>query len=183
MIASDMPTIDYVALEDALATAQDGKALFNMIVNAPFQYKVEMALLFLGIIVLLLVDNEHKTINRVALTNNDLARGAKKMSVKRFEDIKIPLNYPDNSIAEAIRSGKPQETSDWKSLFIPELTPQEARFNQAGAGVGFSAIYPLNARDGGALIFSYYQYPEDIGGIQHEFMRKYTKLVTQCLGR
>jgi hypothetical protein len=174
--------IDYKALKGTLEKCTNDQELFEAIVNVPFtKLKVQSAFLFLGIIVLLLVDKKDGVINRIALSNTELAEASKEVSVKRFEDIKIPLNYEKNLIAKVIKTGKPYMTSDWKYLFAPDLKPAEARLNQANAGIALSAVYPLKARDGGAMIFSYFQYPEQIGEAQRAFMEKYSQLVTSLL--
>lgn len=177
-------TFDYTALEQALAHAESEPELFHCIVNEPFAFKVETAMLFLGIIVLLLVDKDTKTINRVALSQTELAQNTTAVSAKRFQDIRIPLDYSENMIAKAIMTGEPQEVTDWTYLFNPELTPEEAQLNQASGGIAYSAIYPLTgAREGGAMIFSYYQYVHEIGDPQHNFMKRYSQLVQQALTR
>lgn len=176
--------IDYQELRNALVAAGDDAELFEAIVNQPFEtHKVQTAFLFLGIIVLLQVNKKTKTIDRVALSRTELAKNTTDVSAKRFEDIKIPLGYPGNVIAKAIQIGKPQETTDWQNLFCPELTAEEARMNQASGGISYSAIYPLGARDGGALIFSYFQYLQDIGDPQHTFMQRYAALVDELLAK
>ncbi|GAC1386916.1 MAG: hypothetical protein NVS1B7_6700 [Candidatus Saccharimonadales bacterium] len=156
--------------------------LYQAIVNTPFIDELEAAHMFLGIVVLLLVDTQSQTINRVALSDTRLAKNTLKMTVKPFNDIKIPLGYHDNIIAEAIASGSPVGTTDWRYLFEPILTPEEARFNQAGGGIGYSAVHPilLDALQG-ALIFSYYQYPEQLQSTQKDFMQHYTSLVSEYL--
>lgn len=178
---ADTSAMPYDEMQNKLNAAADQETLFKAVVNLPFDYKVPSTLLFLGVIVLLLVNKKDGTINRIAVTDNERADGAKKMSVKRFEDIKIPLNYKDNLIVEVIDANKPRGTADWQYLFNPVLTPEEARLNQAGASIGYSAVYPLGVGDGGALIFSYFEYPEGIGQPQRDFMKKYSDMVTECL--
>jgi hypothetical protein len=172
----------YEELQQHLGPKATKQELYRAIVDSPFEHKVEVALLHLGIVVLLLVDPETKLINRIALSNTELAKGTTDISMKRFEDIKIPLDYPDNIIAKAIRTGKAQLTTDWKYLFAPALTPEEARFNQAGGAIACSAIYPLlGVPHGGAMIFSYYQYPEKLGPNQRKFMKSYSTAVAAAL--
>jgi len=172
----------YSLLKELLNSANGDRDLFETIVNAPFTDRRRSTLLGLGIVVLLLVNKSTRTIDRVALSDTDLAKGAVRMSVKPFHDIKIPLNYKGNFIAEAIRSERYQQTSDWQYLFAPALSPEEAHLNQAGAGIACSYIYPLiDARSGGALIFSYYLPLEKIEPEHHDFMRKYAQLVTRAL--
>ena len=164
------------------APAKDDKQLFRHIVDTPFEFKVDAAFLFLGITVLLFANNETGMIDRVALSNTELARNTTEVSYIPFEEIKIPLDYHDgNIIAKAIQSGQPQDTTDWKFLFAPAMTPEHARINQASAGIAYSAVYPFKARGGGAMIFSYYQYASEIGEPQHRFMKNYIALVDKRL--
>lgn len=175
---------DYSKIKNILEAADSDKKLFHAITNAPFHDKLQTGLIFLGIVVLLLVNKKTGMIDRIAVTDNELAAGTKKMSAKKFEDIKIPVDNNQNIIAKAIKTGIPQDTHDWKYLFTPALSPQDARFNQAGGGIGYSAVYPLNdVRDGGALIFSYFQYPAGIGPAQKKFMQTYSRLATEALSR
>lgn len=178
---SSYPSIDVEDLKKRLEEATNDKELFATIVDAPFKHKVEAAFLFLGIIVFLLVDKEANTINRIALSDTDLAKNTLKVSAVPFNKIKIPLNHEENIISHAIKAGEPRDTTDWRFLFVPALQPDEARINQASAGIAYSAVYPLKARDGGALIFSYYQYEQEIGLAQRNFMSKYTTLVSNAL--
>jgi len=172
----------YGQLRDVLAGCSTQSSLFQAVVNAPFAYPMEMTHLSLGIIVLLLADKEDGLIHRVALSSTELAAGTIDVSVKRFEDIKIPLDDPRNLIAAVIRSGKPQRTVDWEFLFTPALSPEEARLNQAGGAIACSVVYPLKGvGDGGALIYSYYQYPENLGETQEAFMQRYATMVSEHL--
>ena len=174
--------INYDQLRDLLAAPQDRTELYQTIVNAPLiNYKVETAFMFLGIMVLLVVNKAEGTIDRIALSDTALAEATKEVSAKRFEDIKVPIDYQKNIIAAAIASGEPQDTTDWRFLFEPALTKEQARLNQANAGIAYSAVYPLKVGDGAAMIFSYYQYPENIGDAQKKFMDRYTGLVTERL--
>jgi hypothetical protein len=75
------------------------------------------------------------------------------------------------------------DTTDWHFLFTPALRSEEARINKANAGIAYSAVHPLKSRDGGALIFSYYQYKQGVGKAQHDFMQAYAALVDDALSR
>ena len=160
----------------------DKEELYNKIVNAPFEYRIETAHLFLGIIVLLIEDKNEKVINRVALSDTELARYTTTVSKIPFNDIKVPLDDKSNIIAKVVRTGKPDKTTDWKYLFTPALTAEQARINQAGGGIAYSFVYPLSSKDPrGALIFSYYQYPENISNEHNEFMGSYSEIVSSVL--
>ena len=174
--------IDYKALDRVLARAKGDKRLFQAIVDVPFiECKVQTTFLFLGIMVFLLVNKKTGTIDRITLSNTDLAKRTTDVSMVPFEEIKISLSEYENIIANAIRTGKMEDTTDWKFLFTPAMEPKAARLNQANAGIAYSAVYPLKARGGGALIFSYYQYKELIGDAQRDFMEKYSASVDKRL--
>jgi hypothetical protein len=168
-------------LSDILSVAKTDAQLFEFIVNAPFHDVVKATELDLGIVVFLQVNKQTNTIDRVALSDTEAATGAVRMSEKPFHEIKIPLNHPKNAIAHAISTGAPQFVGDWKYLFIPAMDTHAARFNQAGAGIEFSAVFPLKARDGGALIFSYFQVNHNIRYEHHEFMQNYVSIVERHL--
>jgi hypothetical protein len=174
---------DYHKLAAELSAAGTDSDLFETIVNAPFSHPLPAALIFLGIIVFLQVDKAAGTINRITLSKTEQARQTTDVSVVPFHEIKIPLDYHENVIADAIASGTPSDTTDWKFLFNPALAASEARINQANAGFAYSAVYPLKSRDGGALIFSYYQYQHEIGDKQTGFMKTYTELVDKALAK
>lgn len=170
-------------INQILRAAGSEAKLFEAIVNAPFHNAVEATGLDLGIVVFLQVNKRQKTIDRLALSDTYAASGAIKMSEKPFHEIKIPLNHPTNAIARAIATGAPQFVSDWQYLFVPAMDANAARFNQAGAGIEFSAVFPLKARDGGALIFSYFQIDKNICQKHHEFMQSYAALADALLAQ
>jgi hypothetical protein len=183
LFAQSEETIYFQKLEELLKHATGNKQdIYQSVVNAPFSDKRRAVLLGLGIVVLLLVNKKTRTIDRIALSDTELAKGAVRMSVKPFHDIKIPIDYKGNFIAEAIRSDRYQQTSDWQYLFAPALDIEEARLNQAGAGIGCSFVYPLvDMNPGGALIFSYYITLDKIQKEHHDFMWKYAKLISKLL--
>jgi len=174
----------YSGIEELLKSAKTDQQLFQAIADAPFHDKSVTTMFGLGIVVLLLVNKKAKTIDRIALARTELAQGTLNMSSKPFREIKIPLSNKENYIAIAIRSGHYMITSDWQYLFTPDLSAEDARFNQAGGGIACSAIYPLpGARDGGAIIFSYFETIDRIGEEHHKFMKQYASIAAKALGR
>lgn len=162
--------------------AKKAPSLHDAVVNAPFFDRLVTTQLGLGAVVLLLNNVKTHTVDRIALSDTEQAKGAVNMSSKPFKDIKIPNNHDENIIVKAITSDKPQFTTDWKDLFTPVLSDADARFNQAGAGIECSFVYPIHVDDGGALIFSYFTELEKIGTAQKRFMRVYSHLVDDVLG-
>ena len=182
MKAFQMSKSYLLEMQARLAGAKTDKNLFKAIVNSPFIADAKGIPIGLGVVVLLLVDKKTDTIDRIALSDTELARGEAEYSVKPFDEIKIPLKHTKNIIAAAIKSGKHQLTSDWRFLYTPALSAQEARLSQAGAGIATSIVYPLpDARDGGALIFSYFIPEDQITAQHHRFMSNYANLAEQCL--
>jgi hypothetical protein len=168
-------------LEAQLMTVSSEQTLRKTIVNAPFYSKLTALKMGLGIVVLLYVNTQRRTIDRIALSNTDFAQHALDMSEKKFHQIRIPLNNQVNIITRAIKTNQPQFTTNWEYLFVPEMSGEAARFNQAAAGIECSYVYPLFAREGGALIYSYFLPQIHITENQQTFMKLYTEMVNRKL--
>lgn len=172
----------FTKLEKTLMGARTRKKLYHEIANAPFCDKYMTTRLGLGIVVFLKVNPETNTIDRISLSDTEPAKGAVQMSAKRFDAIKIPLDNKKNIIAKTIRSGRSHKTDDWQYLFIPDLTPEQARFNQAGAGIDGSIVYPVSCSLAkGALIFSYFQQLPKLSEAANSYMDRYAALVCKAL--
>jgi hypothetical protein len=178
---STSPLMDYRLLDEYLGKGKNDTDLFQAIVNAPFSQPLAAAFLFLGIVVFLQVNKETGLIDRIALSKTELAKNTTDVSYVPFEEIKIPVDHRENIISATVQTGEPHDTTDWKFLFTPALSPEQARMNQASGGIAYSVVYPLKSRNGGALIFSYFQYMGNIGDEQREFMSKYSNLVDKYL--
>jgi hypothetical protein len=171
-------------LKKLLSGANTKDELYSTIVNAPFSTHLKGQPLGLSIVVFLLVNKKRKTIQRIALSDTEAAKGALEYSVKKFHEIEIPLNDKNNTIVQVVKNSNPETVTDWEFLFTPALTAEEARFNQAGAGIATSVVYPLNnVSDGGAIIFSYVLPSANITKQYHNFMHKYVELVGKALSR
>lgn len=180
--ASMSETTEYLSqIGEMLKDAKNDKQLFQTIVDAPFTNKRIPTVFGLGFLTFLLNNKETGNIDRIKKTDNELGRLGSQISVMPFESIKVPLSYRGNIIAEAIRSGRYQQTSDWAYILAPDLSPEESRFNQANSGISCSFVYPFEARDGGALIFHYFVTVDKITTEHRDFMYRYTKIVNKAL--
>ncbi len=169
-------------IQTLLRQTTNDEEMFESIVNAPFYNKLHATSIDLGMIVFVLVNTANQTIDRISYSKTPPAIDAVKASPLEFNNIKIPIKNRENITAKAIRKGKPYKTSDWRYLLTPALSPDASRFNQAEAGIGCSFVYPLvGARNGGALIYSFYQSIDMIGEEHISFMEKYTKFVATRL--
>lgn len=177
--------MDFLLITHSLDESRSRETLFKAIVNTPFNDRLHATELGLGIVVLLLVSEENGTLDRIALSDTERAAEAQKISTKPFHEIRIPLGCKDNLLVNVIDERKPLFTDDWAGMFVPELTPEEARFNQAGASIACSALYPLvpfgTEKACGALIFSYFEPLEMIGEKHRAFMKAYADTVAAKL--
>lgn len=177
--------MDFLLITHSLDESFSRDTLFKTIVNTPFDDRLQATELGLGIVVLLLVNSKDHTLDRVALSDTERAQEAQKISAKPFHEIRIPLDYKENLLIDVVDELKPQFTDDWAGMFVPELSPEEARFNQAGASIACSAIYPLipfGTEDAiGAMIFSYFEPLEKLGEKHRAFMRAYADTVSSKL--
>lgn len=169
------------SLQNILRSAKSDKQIFQAVVDAPFINKRIATIFGLGFITFLLNNKETGFIERVKKTENELGKLGSEISVKPFKSIKVPINYRGNIIAEAVRSGRYQQTSDWAYILAPDLSPVESRLNQANSGISCSFVYPFDARGGGALIFHYFITVDKITSEHRNFMHRYAKLVGQAL--
>lgn len=168
-------------LKDRL-TKSGQEPIYQQITDEPFKEKFQAVQLDLGIIALLLLDPDKRIINRIAMSDTELAHSTDAVSAKPFHEMNIPSDHRTNIIAKAIRGGKLQQTSDWKDLFIPALTSSEARFNQAAGGIGSSIVVPIISSEvSGALVYDFYQPIENIDEIHRNFVKEYTDIVKSIL--
>jgi len=166
-----------------LPGARDETELYSRIVNTPFLHRKETTLLGLGIVVLLLKNSADQTIDRIALSKTEHAAGAQAISVKKFEEIRIPLNAHNNVLAQVVLQDEYKFVTDWKYMFIPVLTAEEARLNQAGAAIDCSVIYPLSDYpEGGCMIFSFFEPLSKLTNAHHKFMAGYSTACAKALG-
>jgi hypothetical protein len=101
-----------------------------------------------------------------------------------FDLTKFQLRFDtdkNNTIVQAIVSGKPQGTDDWLTLSRQNKSAKAVRFNQANSGIAYTMIHPFTGQLRGAMMYNFYQYAEDITDEQRSFMERYTQLVSTRL--
>jgi hypothetical protein len=179
--STSISSTKYQQLEKRLNSFTGLKDLYSKIVNVPFQDRLLTSHVDLGVLVLLQVNEKTKTIDRIALSDTDFAKKAVQVSAKDFRKIKIPLNQPDNIIALSIKINEFKITDDWTCMFNPILTPEQARLNQANAGIECSLVYPLLSGKGGALIYSFYQPQSKITDEHLDFVSTYSMIVDDAI--
>lgn len=176
------PASGYLELvESELARAKNDSQLFDAIVNAPFKDKWNSTQLGLGFLSFVLVNKKNMTVDRTSISNTEAAKGAINITVKPYHELIVPLSAHNNYVVEAIKTGQPKQTNDWCKLLTPALKPEEARLNQAGAGIATSFVYPLGARDGAAIIYQYFIPLSKITNEHKDFMSRYAHLISQAL--
>ncbi len=173
---------EYEAFAQQLAAARTHAQLFDTIASAPFSYRLQTVILYLGVIECMLINSETDMIERVAISKVELADNLLRHALKDVRSPAIPYTDQHNIIAKAIRSKRMQTTRNWKDTFSPVLSDEDANLQQAGSAIACSVIAPLKCRRvQGALIFDYFQYVGQIGEAQRSFMQHYTRLVSEQL--
>lgn len=174
--------MDFRKLRQALEQAKTAPALYDCVVNQPFQQQLAAAYLFLGFMVLFLVPPGKKFIKLAATTDNDYYR--QSVSGYSFTPSKFQLSLTkdtDNDIVKAVLTGEPQTTSDWRKLRRRWADPEQTSLNQASSGIAWSVMCPLDVPAGGVLMFSFYQFDGSPGEQQQQFMKQYCDLVSEYL--
>jgi hypothetical protein len=174
-------TVNYAMLSKALKSPNK-RTLYHQVVEAPFRDNTTAVLLSLGFICLYIVNPKNQDIRLKAVSETEIYR----LSVEGidFNPSKYHLSFDknkNNTIVRAISSNKPTSTSDWRTLNSGQNTTSTVRLNQASGGIGCTVIYPLTGATKGALMFNYYQYPDEIHKGQHRFMKRYTQIVSRSL--
>ena len=155
---------------------------YQAIVDVPFKQNVAMTMLFLGFLCLYVVDEDNSTVQLEAASGSEQYRLAVEHYNFSPEDYQLDLKKDArNTIVQAIVSGKPQSTTDWVSVSRKGASPDLVRLNQANSGIAYAAIYPFSDKKRGAIMYNFYQYSELIDRHQHDFMRRYTELVSAIL--
>jgi len=167
-----------------LLARNNGDDPYQTLVDAPFHDKLYSVQLDLGIIALAVVNSQRKFINRVALSDTQLAKDGDEASSKPFHEITIPYGHKTNIVAKAIRTDSTLETLDWKDLFVPALSESDSRFNQAASGIGGSIVAPFKTKHTtGALIFDFFQPLENLNEQHHAFVEEYTNIAKSVMAK
>ena len=165
-------------LEKIILEVLDFKDVVIKIVNGLLE---ELGYLDLGyrIIVLTLVDKERNVLKRIALSQTSEAEQALRASAIPFHEIDIPLSSADNLLIQCINEKRPLSTHDWKNLFVPVLTSDQARVNQQAAGIKASMVYPVIVRNEviGVVIFSLNKYEHEVSLDERDLIRGFTDIV------
>ncbi len=175
---SHKAVVDYELLSSIIASALE-ESRYKAVVEAPFGDKINMAFLFLGFICLYIVDEKKGEVQLKAASGTEQYRLAVERYNFKLSDFHLRFDADkDNTIVQAIASGKPQGTADWVTLSRKHKSAEAVRLNQANSGIAYTAIYPFSSSVRGALMYNFYQYPDKIDGEQRAFMKKYTDLVS-----
>jgi hypothetical protein len=173
----------YKLLEQTLKAEKTSReALLKLVAQAPFTHDREMAFLFLGFISFFVVDDSGELILPGGVTDNDYYRESIANYRFKFSEYRVPMSAADNSVVQAIKTGKPVVVTSWETLRRPNIEKGYAGLNQASGGIGCSIVYPLRGKARGALMYHFFQYPESIGEAQEAFMQHYTDIVSKLLG-
>lgn len=108
------------------------------------------------IIVLSLVDSDHKVIKRISVSQTKEAREALKKIPVPFTELDIPLSAKENLMVQVLKNQKPGLTHKWSDLLAPAISPEYALEVQKIIGIKTSYVYPIlvGRKAIGVMIFS-----------------------------
>ena len=142
----------------------------------------ELGYLNLGykVVVLALVDEKTKTLNRVALSQTEGATKTRQVSELPFNEIKIPLSAKGNLCIKALKENKIQITHYFPDILTPPISVENAIRSQENAGIKASMVYPLESRGNtiGVMIFSMDKVEKDVSPQEWSLLRYFTELVS-----
>lgn len=142
---------------------------------------LELGYLDLGyrIIVLTLVDEKKQVLKRISLSRTEEARKAIEASCVPFHDIDIPLNANKNILIQTLKTKNPHVTHNWKDIFIPVLSEEDALKNQHAANIKTSMTYPVVVRGKaiGVLIFSMVKNESAVSAEERNLIAGFTEIV------
>src|SRR4051812_39232732 len=120
----------YGGIQVALGSAQgEPSELAHAIVEAPFQFTRETALLFLAFICYFVVDEQASSFHLAAVTDNEYYHQSIEGYPFDASKYVVPMSAKDNSIVEAITTGKPVVSTNWESLRRKSAPEGIARLN------------------------------------------------------
>lgn len=107
-------------------------------------------------IVLTLLDEQNKTLKRIAISNTEAAEKFLKESPIPFNDIIIPLWATENLLVKAVTQKKRFVTDNVSDVFVPALDREWVHTFVESLGIKTSIIYPIIAKEKvlGAIIFT-----------------------------
>ncbi|MFA9288349.1 MAG: ATP-binding protein [Weeksellaceae bacterium] len=131
------------------------------------------------IIVLTLVNERKKVLERISLSSTEEAKQAMAASAIPFHDIDIPLSAQKNLLIKTFKNNKSYSTHYWPELFHPVLTDEQAIKNQKAAGIKTSMTFPLTVREKtiGVMIFSLVKDLKDVSKEERELIEGFTDIV------
>lgn len=154
--------------------------------NIVIQKIVDSVLLELGylrlgyeIVVLCLVDEKKKVLQRISISQTDKAQQALLETPVPFHEITIPLHYSRNLLIKALREKKSQIATSWPDILMPAFTRADALRIQRRLGIQASLIYPVLVKNEatGALIFSMSKPPEKVTPDERDLIRSFSDIV------
>jgi signal transduction histidine kinase len=108
------------------------------------------------VIVLTLLDEQNKTLKRIAISNTESAQKFLNATPVPFNDIIIPLWATQNLSVRAISEKKRFVAENVSDILVPAIDREWVDSFQSALGIKSSLVYPIIAKDKvlGTLIFS-----------------------------
>lgn len=108
------------------------------------------------VIVLTLLDEQNKTLKRIAISNTEAAEKFLKETPIPFNDIIIPLWATENLLVKAVTQRRRFVTDNVSDVLVPALDREWVHTFVESLGIKTSIVYPIIAKEKvlGAIIFT-----------------------------
>jgi len=141
----------------------------------------ELGFLKLGyrIVVLALVNENKKVLERIAISQTKEAMEAVEESPLPFPSIDVPLSANNNLCIKVLKGHKFSYTESWPDILCPPFTSEKASEIQKTVGIKTSFICPVRAKQKtiGVMIFSLVKEFSEISADEKELILNFTDIV------
>jgi len=165
-------------LEKLILDTLDFKDVVQSIVDGILH---ELGFLKLGyrIVVLALVNDEKKVLERIAISQTKEAVKAVEASPMPFQSINIPLRANKNLCIKVLKDHKFSYTESWPDILCPPFTPEKAKAIQEKVGIKTSFVCPVRTKQKtiGVMIFSLVKEFSEISEDEKELILNFTDIV------
>lgn len=130
-------------------------------------------------IVLTLLDEQNKTLRRIAISNTPAAEKYLREVPIPFNDIIIPLWAKENLLVKAVTERKRFVTDNVSDVFVPAIDREWVHTFVESLGIKTSIVYPIIAKDKilGAMIFTLSKPEMDIKEEEWEILESFVGAV------
>ncbi len=132
-----------------------------------------------AIIVLILVDDESKSLKRISISRTQEANTALEISPVPFNNISIPLSATENNCVRSVNENKVLTTAHMANVLVPAIDRNFVEKVQKTLGVKTTITVPVSSKNKilGCLIFSVKKSEKDVSTYEWDIIHGYADAV------